>query len=287
MSAAFRLPIIFVLFSLGFCHSLLSQNALEDVQVEIYYIADAEDATDRKGGRGLPEGAVTYRIYIDLADSCRLLSVYGNENHGLRLATNTRFFSNTNRGGVSANDVSPDRLRENTVALDSWLSMGGASAMHLGVPKNQDNDGNKIAGEMNDGGSEKINGGLLKNTDPKAGVPLSQADGLKEGKPANIVFYGMDPYHFLQASDTNVFESTNAAWATLGGTYGLPVTNKILIAQLTTDGGLDFQLNIQVARADGKQEKYVSTPAVGEEIFSEKLRFRSKDFLETTTKSTP
>ncbi|MFN9799317.1 MAG: hypothetical protein ACK54P_04800, partial [Bacteroidota bacterium] len=104
------------------CISGLSQG-LEGIIVETYYISNANDATDTDGG-SLAVGSTTYRIFVDMAPGYEIQAVYGNANHELRIATTTQFFNNVDRGELTGNAINDARVDENTVALDSWLSMG-------------------------------------------------------------------------------------------------------------------------------------------------------------------
>jgi len=157
--------------------SLIFAQGLEDVIVETYYVSDSNDATDSDGGM-LVEGSVTYRIFIDMGEGYELQAVYGNENHLLRIKTSTYFFNNEDRGEETGDLVNDIRLDENTVALDSWLTLSAASDAHIGVLKEADFDGTIIGGDNNDGGSAGITGGLLSNENPLAGMPLTNSDGI-------------------------------------------------------------------------------------------------------------
>jgi hypothetical protein len=58
----------------------------------------------------------------------------------------------------------------------------------------------------------------------------------------------------------NSFSTTNGAWYCLGGASGPDtISNKVLIAQITTDGILSFELNIQIGTpVSGTSEYYVA-----------------------------
>ncbi|MFM1933027.1 MAG: hypothetical protein RL226_2330, partial [Bacteroidota bacterium] len=222
------------------CIALLSSiisysQGLEDVIVETYYVSDANDATDTDGG-SLPEGSVTYRIYIDMAPGYELQAVYGNDNHTLSILTSTFFFNNVDRGETTGNLIPANRLDENTVAVDSWLTMNAASEDHFGLLKTQDGDGSIIGGANNDGGSEGIAAGLLSNNNPAAGIPLTSADGMLEGVVPTITAIGIDMSMFADANDGTPFVVTSGAWSVLEGVQGPTAENIVLIAQITTDG---------------------------------------------------
>jgi len=59
----------------------------------------------------------------------------------------------------------------------------------------------------------------------------------------------------------------------LDGAQGPTIENKILIAQITTDGLFSFSLNIQLGTPDGNVEQYVSSTPIGNEQFFNALNF--------------
>ena len=137
-----------------------AKNGLEGIIVEKYYISDAKDAT--VFGGQLPVGSVTYRIYADLLPKYKFQAVYGIPGHQLRIATSTLFFNNEDKGATNPN-VIPDRnLKNNTVMLDSWLSVGAASEANYGILKADDNGIETIVNVDN----------ALQNDDKRAGIPL-------------------------------------------------------------------------------------------------------------------
>ena len=246
--------------------SVTHGQGLENVFVETYYVSDANDATDTDGGE-LAEGSVTYRVFVDLAEGWEIQAVFGNEDHELRFETSTLFFNNEDRGEITGDQIPANRLDENTVALDSWVSMGASSDEHWGIPKTDDPDGSIVGGANNDGGSEGIIGGLLVNEDASAGVPVTTQDGLIEGMVPGITVVGLDLSMFADENDGPVFSSFSGAWSVLEGAMGSAEENILVLAQMTTDGDFSFKLNIQLGGPNGEVEQYVSSTAVGEEIF--------------------
>lgn len=226
--------------------------ALEGIVVETYYISDANDAADTDGG-GVPQltaGAKTYRIFVNMKPGYILESVYGNAEHSLDLTTTTEFWNNTDRGDVTGDLIDAARLDENTVALDSWITMGAASDDHWGLPKVDDADGSIVGGPNNDGGS--VGTPLLANTDALAGIPLTTADGLLAGTVPAVTTIGLTLDVFNDTPGGS-FATTNGAWAILGGTTGGTNDNQVLIAQLTTSGQLSFHLNMRIGIPDSLQ----------------------------------
>jgi hypothetical protein len=269
-----NLAVSIVLVFFGFA---LHAQELEDVIIETYYISDESDATDTDGGF-LPEGSVTYRIYLDLAPNTKVETIFGSSNHECRIETTTLFFNNEDRGEITGDLIGDNRLDDNTVALDSYLTVGAASESHFGVLKSEDVDGSIVGGVNNDGGSEEIAGGLLANEDPLAGIPLTTADGLIDGVVSTVQLISDDASVFNVFEDENdgpVFSTTNGAWAVLGGLEGPTAENRVLIAQITTDGDLSFSLNVRVNSVDGSGGPidYVSGDPVGNEVFFPALNF--------------
>lgn len=228
--------------------------ALEGIVVETYYISDANDAADTDGA-GVPQltaGAKTYRIFVNMKPGYILESIFGNTEHPLDLTTTTEFWNNTDRGDVTGDLIDAARLDENTVALDSWITMGAASDDHWGIPKANDIDGSIVGGANNDGGSTGVPGGLLVNNDVLIGVPLTTADGLIAGTVPAVTTIGLNLDVFNDTPGGS-FATTNGAWAILGGTSGGTYDNHVLIAQLTTSGQLSFHLNMRIGIPDSLQ----------------------------------
>lgn len=233
-----------------FCFQGVSQNAIQDLIVEIYYISDANDSTDTDGGT-LPEGSVTYRVFLDLAPGVTITEIFGDENHPLIISSTENFWNNTDRGEFFGYDIGDNRLDENTVALDSWITLGAATDEHYGVPKENDTDGSIVGGENNDGGSEEIEGGLLTNQNAEMGLPLTEADGLIPW-PADLGLPDINPFGVSALEDILSDETVGNSFVSEGlatlqyaeGVSGPDEENIVLIAQLTTLGEITFKLNV-------------------------------------------
>jgi len=261
---------------LTICLALLSfswyAQGLENIILEYYYVSDANDATDTDGG-SLAEGSITYRVYVDMAPGYELQAVYGNGNHELRIETSTLFFNNVDRGEITGGAIPHNRIDENTVALDSWITMNGATTLRFGVPKANDIDGSLVGGANNDGGSESIPGGLIVNNDALAGTPLTNADGLIVGTVPNITIVGLDLSIFDNVNAGPVFSANGGAWSVLEGVQGPTADNVVLIGQFTTDGAFSYQLNVQLGIPGGGTEQYVASNPIGNEQFFTALSF--------------
>jgi len=218
-------------------------SALEGVIIEKYYEATKEDTQDTSGGV-LPEGSVTYRIYIDMKPGYHLQAVYGVPKHEMFLKTTTKFFNNTNGGGQSGDQIFDRKLNDNTVALDSWVTIGVASRTRFGILKTEDNDSS-----------------ILKRK------TLDKADGyISGGQIQKLLYYGFDLSFFSNAKNASYFHSDNGSWATVGGGKGKTKENRVLIAQLTTNGKLSFELNVQIGTPTGATVQYVAKNPEGAEI---------------------
>jgi len=237
--------------------SLLTQAQIENVLVEKYYISDDFDGLDTNGGHLLP-GSITYRIYVDLPAGSKLLRIYGDENHAFKLKSTETIFNHKENGLSFGKDFTKASFNKNTIALDSWLTLGqiGKSSnnqTYFGIPKDQDSDGSFIGGDNNDGGSSKVPFGLLNNTDPKAGKPLFQKDGIQL---VNKILSNWGDYGIVSNSeDSTIFGSlvkgnefkSNNFFLKNNGTIGPDsLKNQILVAQITTAGELSFALNLEV-----------------------------------------
>jgi hypothetical protein len=221
------------------------ETALEAIIVERYYVSDTLDFTDTDGGT-LDTCSVTYRVFVDLKEGYRMQAVYGNERNLLKLETESVFFNNEDRGEISGDLINANYLGDNTVALDSWVSMGPASNSHWGVLKAADTDGSIVGGENSDGGSEGIEGGILVYVNDVIGTAVSEADGLLAGTVPTITSVGLNLDVFGDQNEGAVFETNGGAWAVLEGVVGPTDENIILIGQFTTQGQFDFRMNIQI-----------------------------------------
>lgn len=234
---------------------------VEKMIVETYYVADSNDVKDTTYGK-LDLGAVTYRIYLDLAENTILKSIYGVPNHPLKITSTAPFYNQTDRGKTIGKDIDSKKLTENTLALDSWITLQQATKNHVGVLKNQDADGSMVGGVNNDDG-------LLINNDPSIGISLLVADGLipvsTDYAYTQFGFTEKDSTIFGKKSKYGSTFATNFAFVECKkGLKGLTSDNIILVAQLTTAGKISFELNIEVEE-NGKTVKYVADQSTLEE----------------------
>ena len=259
-----------------------AQNGLDGIIVEKYYISNASDAAGSIGT--LPIGSVTYRIYADMLPGFKFQAGYGVPGHQLRFSTTTSFFNNEDRGSTTPT-YSKTQAKNNSVMLDSWLSVGAGCSGNYGILKTED--------DVLTGGATVINSnGILQNNDPLAGIPLTAQDGLFVGSLQTVTFVGIT--NGTNANDLQVFDATsqvgnnfitsNGSWASLTGSTGSnPATNKVLIAQMTTDGCFSFELNIQIGGAGGLVQNYVARNPVGNEIQLPSLIYNAQAAVSITS----
>ncbi len=251
-----------------------AQNGLENIIVEKFYVSDANDTNANAAGGILPVGSVTYRIFADMLPGYKFQAAYGINNpvHELRLETTTLFWNNEDRGATSPTYTKAQSAM-NTVMLDSWLSVGAACTGQLGIMKVND-DG--VATVVNNFTPQ-----VLQNTDTSAGIPVSQQDGMVSGTPEPVTAVGISTEIMVfdnQNDGTNgpVFSTINGSWASLNGSVGPDsADNKVLIAQITTNGVFSFELNIQIGTPTGGVENYVAKNPSGNEIQLASLTYNS------------
>ena len=227
-------------------------SALEGIIVEKYYVSDGKEHFDTTGGE-FPKGAVTYRIYVDMKPSYTLQAVFGVANHKLTIATTTSFFNNVKEGNGTGDKIYSKNINNNTVAFDSWLTMGAATESHNGVLLTEDTDGSIINRDC-----------------------FKKADGLKKEKIKPVTYFGIDPDFFNTSNKESVFTTNNGSWAIFGGIKGSTETNKVLIAQLTTDGKLSFELNVQIGTPTGASIQYVARNPENKELPFKQLIYQDK-----------
>ncbi len=248
-----------LLLIIGILFFQLNMSAqLKRVRIEKYYIADANDATDTIGG-GIEVGSTTYRVYLELQPNTRVLNIFGSEGHPFVVSSTAPFFNNLVQGKSFGKDFTKAALSENTVALDTYLSIGQVAKqgakVFFALPKTLDSDGSFIGGTNNDGGS---NGGvgLLSAENSEAGIPLTVQDGFDTLQVPAINWTSNGVQDFITGADSTIFGSLVAgnefrseafnlsASVGIGGV--VPDSNFVLIGQFTTTGELSFELNAEI-----------------------------------------
>jgi hypothetical protein len=259
-------------FACVLASSFAQAQGLEGVVVEKYYVSNLEDSlnADSNGATSpLRVGSVTYRVFADLADGYNFIQMFGNSEHDLKISTTTDFYNDPNNGTVFPQNTSVVNSRKNTTLIDSWLAVGGAASGQMGVLKSEDTDGS--IGNAH---------GVLENADASIGLPINGTgaqDGLMPGTPVipNSLGLGSSTDIFDQTPG-NSFVSNGGAIAALGGVQGVTASNMVLIGQFTTDGVLNFELNIQIGTpVAGGSETYVATNPTAPELSIPSLIYTS------------
>jgi len=241
-----------ILLSLCLVFLVLEGQAqhLKKIVAEKYYVANATDAAADASGV-LKAGSVTWRIYVELQPEWFLVNVFGVGAHPFGMSTtSTSFFNAT--GGASQPNFTAVNVKNGLNALDSWVAMGSPlkkASLNMGVLKSDDDNGTLLTGT------------LLKNNDASAGLPLTSVDGMvavaavpsgtfganavdPQFAPGTIDIF--DPVLSDESSTGNSIIIDNGQWYTTTRTQGPKASNRILIAQITTDGDFDYKLNLSI-----------------------------------------
>lgn len=277
--------IFLLLIALVTSTSVWSQ--LNRVSVETYYISDANDATDTTGG-GIAVGTTTYRVYLHLEPNTRLTKIFGSQKRPLKFQSTQPFFNNRD-GQTFGKDFLRARYGENTIALDTWLTIDQTSKKQgknalVGVQKSKDNNGSVIGGTNNDGGSEEIATGLLTNAIAAIGIPLTQADGMDTSSFVPTGWTDSGIKNALSGEDLSIFgydttqfECTNCQ-VQVNPFKKEMGENTVLIGQFSTKGEWSFELNLELEYlidGDTVLRRYVATSndLEKEEVYNAFLKY--------------
>ncbi len=246
-----KAKLVLCFLSLCFLSDLAYSQSVEGLDVELYYISDANDATDVLGGE-LPEGSRTYRLFLNLCEGCKLSTLYGSPSHPFFITSTENFF-NSSFGQTFGHNITNASLAFGIIPLDSYLTVGGAGKQQVGYMKGEDETGSLFEGAD-----------LLQNDDSEMGIPIKESDGM-------VFFEGdTEPEFFSEggtvplssafgtsASDVSSYYSTDLTVQT-SGVEGFGSENRVLIGQITTLGELEFEINVSVINPDGVTEKFVA-----------------------------
>ncbi|MEM7161415.1 MAG: T9SS type A sorting domain-containing protein [Bacteroidota bacterium] len=202
-------------------------------------------------------GAIAYRVYVDMAEDYQLQAVYGNNNHDLIIETDETWYNNQFGSATGENigealiDIFPN------LAFDSYVTAGASSNLTLVVQTDDDDDGTpngRIASSLPDA--------LIPSTDTGADVAdeISSSFGVGSATSDNILIGG----------------PIGGAWASTDNNTGITASNTVLIGQFTTAGNLYFELNIQLRNTvTGQVERYVARDATAGEIEESSLIYNT------------
>lgn len=240
-----------------------SAQGLEGIIVERYYQANAADAAYTSGqGYTYPlnAGAVTYRVYVDMAAGYKFVQMFGTSTQPLNFSTTTTFYNDENYDSQAAPTTSALNTKKHTAMLDSWITAGGAANGKVGVPKDEDTDGS-IANPQPQGILANTLGGCFGNTI----VGATGTDGMLASAGTTYTtpnVLGMSGSILNALTAGNALSSvnvTNGSIASLGGIVGATSSNKVLVGQFTTDGTFTFTINVQLLSPTGVAQNYVHT----------------------------
>lgn len=244
------------------CTGVFAQQGLQGIWVEPYYVTSNADREAFNSSGALEEGAVTYRIYVDLEPGYRFQAAYGSPEHPLEISSDRVIFNHNHSGNTHPNIIPERDLARDIVLLDSWVTAGAATENHLGIPRKYD--------FLAQDGLLRFKEGYLENTerlsDQDTGpltIKLSDCDGLARTEQLPVTtIYNMDSLGWAMSSVSraNRLVVNNGAWACMGkGSVGADSLsgNHVLIAQVTTAGKLDYKLNIMIGTPEGKSIQYV------------------------------
>ncbi|MEI6522617.1 MAG: T9SS type A sorting domain-containing protein [Bacteroidota bacterium] len=247
-------------------------QGLENIIVEKYYVTNSSDAANTTGGT-LPNGAVTYRFFANLATGYKLQAVYGGSGHQLKMVSTAPYFNHTVRGASKPNWTKA-QLAQNSLMLDSYFTVGAATnnlspgTSQVGILKTEDNTTGTVVN----------NASILQNADPSAGIAISIRDGFTDGTLQDVTVAAdpatqtyLDSY-FGNANSANgnfvLNEGSIFVQASSGvvGMSGSAATNSVFLGQITTTGTVHYELNLQITNNAGTvvQNYVASNPVNGE-----------------------
>ncbi len=130
------------------------------------------------------------------------------------------------------------------------------------------------------GAATKSQFGILKSDDKNGSMltkkSFANKDGLIEGNVPRVSYFGLDLSFFNDGKKAVSFRSNNGSIAVFGGAKGPDIDNKILVAQLTTNGKLSFELNIQIGTPNGGTVQYVAKNPEAAEVKCDALSYPQK-----------
>lgn len=239
------------------------QDLIENLLIETYYIADANDANSAQAN-GLEEGMVTYRVYLDLAPDISVVSIFGDENHPLFFSSTAPFFNSLAGQTMGHNIIEAGFTVFPVTLLDSYLSFAASTGTHCAIPKEIDPDGSLYPDGV---GIEQI----LSNDDPDMIFPITERDGLispPDGSTGTAPdgFFAIPSIDSLSAvfgtitsrssfTSDSVYTSDSSmplfALEAPSGVAGKGDENLFLIGQFTTAGELTFKINVVLKDLQG------------------------------------
>jgi hypothetical protein len=256
----------------GLFSKATAQAGLEGIVVEKFYISNAADSIDAANNGAvhpLYVGSKTYRVYANLLPGYSLLNLWGSEAHPLLVETSTAFYNDPNYGFTTYQGTSVNNTKKNTTLIDSYFTIGGVADGLMGVLKTEDTDGS--IGNLQ---------GILANTDPQIGLPITganSADGLMPGVGSSLLILGIsNELDIFDQTVGSTFMVNNSALNIFGGVQGVTPSNHVLLGQFTTEGDFSFKLNLQILTpVPGESQYFVADTPTGEELTDTTLIYYS------------
>lgn len=174
----------------------------------------------------------TYRVFIDLEEGYRLQAVFGNMEHPLVIRSTGNFYNYPEIGVTTGNMIDPRKMFTCDLKYDSFLTLNAVSNWYCGSPQITTKQLHKI------------------ETDT-LGV-------LAECEPTPLQLIRIEADAFKNNTVEGEFYTNDGCWAVLGGVVGPDPSNRILVAQITTNGELSFELNVQLGLPQGGAQQYVA-----------------------------
>lgn len=261
---------LFVFLFMSFM-SIYAQDALEGIIVEKYYVSTKKDNAKKHLSGELPVGSTTYRIYVDMAPGCHFMAAYGAPGHPLEIRSTEPIYNHLDNGAEHPLRIPERSYKKNITALDSWITIGPAGEAYMGVLKTEDT--------IKDFASVvPFEKGFLMSQKKEMGFTLQERDGfLRTDNIPDITLYNIDSNLNVLRMVTSgkSFRIENGAWACMGkGVIGVDSlgSNTILIAQITTKGKLNYELNLLLRNAEGKEQKFVAKDPIENEFLHPSLK---------------
>ncbi|MBN2610815.1 MAG: T9SS type A sorting domain-containing protein [Bacteroidales bacterium] len=231
----YKTGVMALLFSF-YCFFTFSQG-LEDIIVEKIPVTPGALEADT----ALPEGAVAYRVFVDMAPGYGMQAVFALATHEMVLETTTKFYNYYD--GVTFGRTMPNGVfRDSAGKFDSYITVDGVTNSRVGILLDED---------VTDG----IKDGYTTGTSL---VLQTIGDNFE-------VPFGTEKY-------PGKFSTFSGIYNVNGVEFGTTPANRVLIGQFTTDGDFSFELNIQIKdTATGKGERYVARNPQPNEIIYRKL----------------
>ncbi|MEY4805497.1 MAG: hypothetical protein RL331_2027, partial [Bacteroidota bacterium] len=275
MKAIYRL----IAFSTFFLSTLTlqAQQGLEGIVVEKYYQANAADvanAAAQGASPALTTNTIVYRVYVDMLPGYKFVQLYGSAAHPMSVTTTTNFYNDPNYSvALNPATISTTNIAKHTAMLDSWFTTGGVASGKVGVMKTEDTDGalTNAQGILTNTGSSCF-GSPLQGTGAADGF-LSTTTGTYLAPSTVGLGTGNSALNALYNSIGSSITISNGSIAALGGVEGPTASNRVLVAQFTTDGILSFNFNVQIKNAANVAQNYVFSSATGSEILNTSLAF--------------